>query len=68
MLQAAQVRHSTEMAEERKMYQELYGHLQRKDNQLQAHHQAVNEVQAQLVQVPVLTYSLLCPFAVDASV
>ena len=68
MLQAAQVRYSREMAVERKNYLELYGDLQRKDDQVQAHHQAANEVQAQLVQVQALTYSLLCPFVKDAIV
>ena len=51
MLQAAQVRHSTEIDEERRRYVELYRELQGVDDQVHAHCNAADEVHAQLVQV-----------------
>lgn len=68
MLQAAQVRHSTEVDEARRKYLELHHELQHLDSALHAHYTSANVVQLQLQQVPFLTYSLLCPFAKDAIV
>ena len=62
MLQAARVRHSTQISEERRKYVELYRILQQVDNQLLAHRQAADELQSQLAQVQLLSESLLHPF------
>ena len=62
MLQAARVRHSTQISEERQKYVDLYRILHQVDNQLLAHRQAADELQAQLAQVQLLSKSLLRPF------